>query len=176
MATKRRPPSTRNIRRIDSSKSHGYQVHVERDGIVATKHFSDSHYASPAAARQAAIEYRDQLLRQLPPSRNKQGFRTIAHSNTGEVGISLTYMARRDGERKPYITVSVSREPGKMAGRKFSVARYGYEGAIAEAKAWRESVLRSRQEREHEQERRASERRIRRVARLVTAEPETSPT
>jgi hypothetical protein len=144
MPSRYKPPSTRNIRRIDSPKSHGYQVHVERNGEVITKHFSDSHYDSPAQARKAAMAYRDQLLAQLPPSQRAQGYRTNAHSNTGEVGISLTYMPRKSGDRKPYITVSVSPEPGKMLGRKFSVERYGYEGAIAAAKAWREEVLQER--------------------------------
>jgi hypothetical protein len=144
MPSRYKPPSTRNIRRIDSPKSHGYQVHVERNGQVYTKHFSDSHYPSPAKARKAAMEYRDRLLAELPPSQPQQGFRMRAHSNTGEVGISLTHMTRKTGDPKPYITVSVSPEPGKMLGRKFSIERYGYEGAIQEAKLWRDSVLQER--------------------------------
>ncbi len=159
MPSRYKPPSTRNIRRIDSPKSHGYQVHIERNGQVYTKHFSDSHYPSPARARKAAMEYRDRLLAQLPPSQPQQGFRTRAHSNTGEVGISLTYMARKSGAPKPYITVSVSPEPGKMRGRKFSIERYGYEGAIREAKAWRDSVLQERQ-RQLERQRQKQQRRL----------------
>jgi hypothetical protein len=116
-------------------------VHVERDGKVITKHFADSRYASPAQARKAAMAFRDQILAEVPPPANRRGFRTVAHSNTGEVGISLTYMTRRSGERKPYITVSASPAPGKMVGRKFSIERYGYEGAVAAAKAWRAEVL-----------------------------------
>ncbi len=140
------PPSTRNIRRIDSAKSHGYQVHVERDGKVITKHFADSRYRSPAEARKAAMAYRDQVLAEAPPPANRRGYRTVAHSNTGEVGISLTYMTRRSGSRAPYITVSASPYPGKMLGRKFSIERYGYEGAVAEAKAWRAEVLQQREQ------------------------------
>lgn len=158
MANKHIPPSTRNIRRIDSRKGHGYQVHVERDGQVITKHFADSHYPSPAQARKAAMAYRDEVLAQAPPPRNRLGYRTVAHSNTGEVGISLTYMVRRTGTRKPYITVSVSPSPGKMLGRKFSIERYGYEGAIAEAKAWRSQVLQERTERQEKQRQRKQRR------------------
>jgi hypothetical protein len=161
MPSRYTPPSTRNIRRIDSPKSHGYQVHIERNGQVITKHFSDSHYPSPAKARKAAMEYRDRLLAELPPPQAQQGFRTRAHSNTGEVGISLTYMARKSGEKKPYITASVSPEPGKMVGRKFSVEQYGYEGAIAEAKAWRDGVLRERLQRLEHQRRKEQRRRAR---------------
>jgi hypothetical protein len=144
MPSRYTPPSTRNIRRIDSPKSHGYQVHVERDGKVITKHFADSRYASPAQARKAAMAFRDQVLTEVPPPANRRGYRTVAHSNTGEVGISLTYMTRRSGDRKPYITVSASPAPGKMVGRKFSIERYGYEGAVSAAKAWREEVLQQR--------------------------------
>ncbi len=158
MPSRYTPPSTRNIRRIDSPKSHGYQVHVERDGKVITKHFSDSRYASPAQARKAAIEYRDQVLADAPPPANKRGYRTVAQSNTGEVGISLTYMTRRTGTKKPYITVSASVSPGKMVGRKFAIDRYGYEGAIAEAKAWRAEVLQQRAQREAEPPKRQSRR------------------
>ncbi len=153
------PPSTRNIRRIDGPKSHGYQVHVERDGKVITKHFSDSHYSSPAQARKAAMEYRDQVLATVPPPANKRGYRTIAQSNTGEVGISLTYMTRRSGTKKAYITVSASVAPGKMVGRKFAIERYGYEGAIAAAKAWRVEVLQQRQQQASQPPRRQPSRR-----------------
>lgn len=147
MSRRRSTVSLPNIRRIDSPKSHGYQVHIERDGKVLTKHFSDSRYPSRREARKAAIAYRDQMLAELPPSITAQGFHTVCHSNTGEVGISYTYMVRRTGTRKPYITVSVSPEPGKMLGRKFSIERYGYEQAIELAKAWRAEVLRERGER-----------------------------
>jgi hypothetical protein len=134
------------VRRIDSPKSHGYQVHVQRDGKVITKHFADSSYPTPAQARKAAMAFRDQVLAEVPPPANQRGYRTVAHSNTGEVGVSLTYMARRSGEKKPYITASASISPGKMVGRKFSVERLGYEGAIAAAKAWREEVIQQRQQ------------------------------
>ena len=146
MPSRYTPPSTRNIRRIDSPKSHGYQVHVERNGKVITKHFADSRYSSPAQARKAAMAFRDQVLAEVPPPANRRGYRTVAHSNTGEVGISLTYMTRRTGTKKPYITVSASPAPGKMVGRKFSIERYGYEGAVAAAKAWRAEVLEQREQ------------------------------
>jgi hypothetical protein len=92
------------------------------------------------------MAFRDQVLAEVPPPANRRGYRTVAHSNTGEVGISLTYMTRRSGDRKPYITVSASPAPGKMVGRKFSIERYGYDGAVAAAKAWREEVLQQRAE------------------------------
>ena len=146
MPTRYTPPSTRHVRRIDSRKSHGYQVHVQRDGKVITRHFADSSYPTPAQARKAAMAFRDQVLAEVPPPANQRGYRTVAHSNTGEVGLSLTHMARRSGEKKPYSTVSASISPGKMVGRKFSVERLGYEGAVAAAKAWREEVLQQRQQ------------------------------
>lgn len=141
---KQRFKSLPNIRRIDGPKSYGYQVHVERDGKVITKLFSDSRYPSRKAARRAAIEYRDQVLAEAPKPRNRLGYRTVAHSNTGEVGISLTYMSRRTGNRVPYLTVSASPSPGKMVGRKFSIEKLGYEQAMEQAKAWRADVLAKR--------------------------------
>jgi hypothetical protein len=159
MPSKRVPPSTRNIRRIDSPKSHGYQVHIERNGTVITKHFSDSRFPSPTAARKAAIAYRDEMLAEVPPPANQRGYRTVPHSNTGEVGISLTHMSRRQGEKKPYLTVSVSPSPGKMINRKFSVERLGYEEAMAQAKAWREEILKQRAQSQVAQERRRQARR-----------------
>lgn len=144
---KQRFKSLPNIRRIDGPKSYGYQVHVERDGKVITKLFSDSRFPSRKDARRAAIEFRDQVLAQAPQPLNRLGYRTVAHSNTGEVGISLTYMTRRTGIKKPYITVSVSPSPGKMLGRKFSIEKLGYEEALQQAKAWRQEVLEKRQRR-----------------------------
>lgn len=168
MPPKRVPPSTRNIRRIDSPKSHGYQVHIERNGTVITKHFSDSRYTSPSAARKAAIAYRDEMLAEVPRAGNQLGYRTVPHSNTGEVGISLTYMTRRQGDRKPYLTVSVSPSPGKMLGRKFSIDRLGYEEAMEQAKAWRAEVLQQREQRREAEERRKQ---ARRKPKAMAAEP-----
>jgi hypothetical protein len=180
MPAKRVPPSTRNIRRIDSPKSHGYQVHIERSGTVITKHFSDSRFSSPSAARKAAIAYRDEMLAEVPPPANQRGYRTVPHSNTGEVGISLTHMSRRQGAKKPYLTVSVSPSPGKMINRKFSVERLGYEEAMAQAKAWREEILQQREQRQVVQERRRQTRRKPKVsspADAASTEPDaTEPT
>jgi len=157
------PPSTRNIRRIDSPKGHGYQVHIERNGEVITKHFSDSRYPSPAQARRAAMAFRDEMLAKVVPSASQKGFRTKAHSNTGEVGISLTFTRTRRGEKKQYITVSARPVPGKSVSRKFAIDRYGYEGAVAEAKAWRDQVLKQRAVDLETKQRKEQERKVRRM-------------
>lgn len=140
---KHRYKSLPNIRRIDGPKSYGYQVHVERDGNTITKLFSDSRYPSRMAARKAAIEYRDQVLAEAPTPLNRLGYRTKALSNTGEVGISLTFVRRSTG-KQPVLTVSASPTPGKMMSRKYSIEKFGYEGAMERAKAWRNDVLQKR--------------------------------
>jgi len=69
MNTKRtNPESLLNIRRIDSPKNYGFQVHIVRQGKERTKMFSDSVYGEKEVAREAAILYRGALIKELPPS------------------------------------------------------------------------------------------------------------
>lgn len=137
--------SVRNIKRIDSTKTHGWQVHVRRGGRLRTKLFSDRVFKGKGKALVAAKEHRDQLVVELakyekPLWRIKRTPRT----NTGELGVSQTFYYTSKGKKKKVITVTARAELGKVVNRKFSIQKLGYEKAVKQAVAWRRKILRER--------------------------------
>jgi len=141
----RNKQSVKNIKRIDSTKTHGWQVHVRRGGRLSTKLFSDRVYKGKAKALTAAKKYRDGLVKDMakyakPLWRIKRTPRT----NTGELGVSQTHYTNRSGKKRKVITVTVRSELGKAVNRKFSVDKLGYKDAVKQAVAWRNKVLRDR--------------------------------
>lgn len=137
--------SVKNIKRIDSTKTHGWQVHVRRGGVLKTKLFSDRLHGGKRKALAAAKEHRDELLEEMaklakPLWRIKRTPRT----NTGELGVSLTEYTNRSGKKRKVITVTARAELGKAVNRKFSVDKLGYDDALKKAVAWRKKVLRER--------------------------------
>ena len=144
--------SVKNIKRIDSTKTHGWQVHVHRSGILKTKLFSDRRHGGKLKALAAAKQHRDVLISEMaelekPLWRIKRKPRT----NTGELGVSLTGYTNRSGEKRKMITVNARSEVGKTVNRKFSVEKLGYDEALKKAVAWRRKVLRERLAAEKEQ-------------------------
>ena len=141
----RNKQSVKNIKRIDSTKTHGWQVHVRRGGRLSTKLFSDRVFKGKAKALTAAKKYRDDLVEDMakyakPLWRIKRTPRT----NTGELGVSQTHYTNRSGKKRKVITVTVRSELGKAVNRKFSVDKLGYKEAVKEAVTWRNKVLRAR--------------------------------
>ncbi len=137
--------SVKNIKRIDSTKTHGWQVHVRRGGRLSTKLFSDRVCKGKAKALKAAKEYRDGLIEEMakwekPLWRIKRTPRT----NTGELGVSQTTYSTNSGKKRKVITVTVRSELGKAVNRKFSVDKLGYDKAVKQAVAWRKKMLRER--------------------------------
>jgi hypothetical protein len=141
--------SRKNIKRIDSDKTHGWQVHVCRGGKLKTKLFSDRLYGGKKAALAAALKERDAILGAMekfakPLWKVKRQPRT----NTGELGVSYTEVKGAAGRRRGYVSATVRVETGKAANRKFSVDALGYEKALKQAVAWRRKMLRERDARE----------------------------
>lgn len=141
----RNKQSVKNIKRIDSTKTHGWQVHVRRGGVLKTKLFSDKVFKGKRKALDAAKVHRDELLEEMaklakPLWRIKRTPRT----NTGKLGVSLTEYSNKSGKKRQVITVTAREKLGKAVNRKFSVDKLGYEKAVKKAVAWRNKVLRER--------------------------------
>lgn len=146
---KRNSQSVKNIKRIDSTKTHGWQVHVRRGGELRTKLFSDRVYKGKNKALTAAKEYRDELLDEMAHlAKPLWKIDRTPKTNTGKLGCSLTEYTNRSGKVRKVITVTVREALGKPVNRKFSVDKLGYKKALAEAVAWRESILADREKSE----------------------------
>lgn len=145
----RNSESLKNIKRIDSTKTHGWQVHVRRGGELRTKLFSDRVFKGKRNALQAAKEYREGLLEEMAHlAKPLWKIDRTPKTNTGHLGASYTEYTNRSGEKRGVITVTVRESLGKPVNRKFSVSKLGYDEALRQALEWRDSVLRDREQRE----------------------------
>ncbi len=141
----RNKQSVKNIKRIDSTKTHGWQVHVRRGGRLRTKLFSDRIHKGKTKALTAAKKYRDDLVDEMAKfAKPLWRIKRTARTNTGELGVSQTHYTNRSGKKRKVITVTVRSELGKAVNRKFSVDKLGYDEAVKQAVSWRNKVLRAR--------------------------------
>jgi hypothetical protein len=151
----RNQQSVKNIKRIDSTKTHGWQVHVRRGGVLRTKLFSDRVYKGKRKALAEAKRYRDSLLAEMDHlAKHLWQLEREAKTNTGKLGASLTEYINRAGTKRTVITVTAREAVGRPVNRKFSVDKLGYDEALRRAVAWRDEVLASRAEREAKAEQR----------------------
>ncbi|MEM7148015.1 MAG: hypothetical protein AAF591_23130 [Verrucomicrobiota bacterium] len=142
------PLSVQNIKRIDSPKTHGWQVHVRRGGVLRTKLFSDRQLGGKSKALAAAKKYRNSLVKEMQPLAKPLWLvKRTPRSNTGHLGISYTETKTGTGRKKKTraaITVTVRESLGNAVNRKFSVDKLGYDAALKKAVAWRNKILRER--------------------------------
>lgn len=138
-----------NIRRIDTGNTHGWQFHAHRNGVGETKLFSDGQHGGKRKALKAAIVYRDERIKKLPPDRSHD-FKVDSHqrnanNKTGVIGVSITYNRNRDGSLVIYVQSTVRPAKGKPINKKWRVTKkLTITKAIAAAKKWRLSQLRQR--------------------------------
>jgi hypothetical protein len=145
----RNKQSVKNIKRIDSTKTHGWQVHVRRGGELRTKLFSDRVYKGKRNALAEAKRYRDELLSEMAPLAKPLWLvEREAKTNTGHLGASLTEYINRAGSKRRVITVTARESVGRPVNRKFSVDKLGYDEALRRAVEWRNQVLAARADRE----------------------------
>ncbi|MCP5550271.1 MAG: hypothetical protein H7A53_05195 [Akkermansiaceae bacterium] len=141
----RNKESIKNIKRIDSTKTHGWQVHVRRGGVLKTKLFSDRLNGGKRKALDAAKSHRDDLIRSMAKlAKPLWKIERKPRTNTGHLGVSLTEYLNKGGKARKVITVTARAELGKAVNRKFSVDKLGYETAVRKAVAWRKKVLSER--------------------------------
>ena len=116
-----RPPRNRrnrNLRRVDTGNTHGWQVVVQRRGVEHTKFFADGLHKN---ALKAARAYRDELLPQLPEP--------LVQNTTGIPCVSVWHRELPSGEQAPYLRVNVRRGESKGS-TSISIRRHGVRGAL----------------------------------------------
>ena len=133
--------SVKNVKRIDTGRTHGWQVCIQRDGEQTTKLFSDKKYGGREEALELAKEYRDELLEDLPslpegPNAHlhtdrtrQQAWKTL--TRTGVKGISLTWAKGKSGTRYPHVCAMwPDPETGRRKRRARSVSKHGLDYAL----------------------------------------------
>lgn len=137
----------RNLRRVDHSASstHCWRVTVQRRTEVFTRDFSDGVHGGREQALQAALAYRDTVIETHPPL-SKPDYCAIVKKNnrSGVSGLSRVDgwdLSRGRRMRRLYWEVQWPIENGRSRHRKFSILKYGEEGAYQLALAARETAL-----------------------------------
>ena len=132
----------RNLFRIDTGNTHGWQVRIERNKTLYSKFFSDSLFEAGAeGAFRAAQKRRDSWLEELPPIETDR----VAHlhsdavrakmraavTRTGVNGIGFSMKRKKNSpDRTPYVQAYWTNDKGQPRGTSFSVERHGGRGAL----------------------------------------------
>ena len=143
-------PKERNVFRLDTMDTHGWQVRFRREGSLSykSKFFNDKAYRRPEDAYEAAIFWRDEVEGTLPPASDGSAESADVRSRSGVPGIHLT---RRILEQEPgndgqprvshslqvvYHDESDPANPGKKHQTTFSLASWTLADALVEATNW----------------------------------------
>jgi hypothetical protein len=122
------------IARIDlpDQRTHGWQVRLQRRGIKYGKFFSDSSYEDPRIALANALDFRDQLIRELEAQAKNQAriCTRSTRNSSGVVGVSKISITAANGATYHFWQATWSPQPGKRCCVKFSIKRYGESEAF----------------------------------------------
>lgn len=130
----------KNLTRIETSPKHrpGYLVRVTWARKTYTKYFADAAYGDRLGSLAAAVEWRDQVEREVGKPRTNRPAIGVAYSNTGIVGISRTIKAG-----KPIFQVTWY-EDGRQRRRVFNIELMGEQKALKAARKARAEVERQK--------------------------------
>lgn len=117
----------------DRHPTHGWQVRVKRHGEQHTKYFSDKRFGGKEKALEEAVEYRDELIEELPDPLDPVQKSAEARSKTGVVGLNFCWKDDGSGKLKPYVQLSWLRDDGTRKSAAFSVRKWNLRRAVWKA-------------------------------------------
>jgi hypothetical protein len=136
-----------NIRRLDheASGTHCWRVTVQRQSRIHRRSFSDGQHGGRAQALQAAQAYRDQLVHTYPPLAMPVYCAILKKNNrsgvSGLLRVDRVEVCRGKRQRKLFWEAQWPIGNGRSRHRKFSILKYGEEGAYQRALAARDTAL-----------------------------------
>ena len=139
----------KGVSRIDQphKRNHGWFVRVVFQKKLFQKFFSDGVHGGRDRALHQAVQYRDDLERDLGKPRTDRVVVGLTTKNsTGVIGVQKTLksMRQRNGElvKTPVYEVTWSPEPLRVRRTSFSIRKHGDEGAFQKAFALRKRIER----------------------------------
>ena len=137
------------VTRVDNedSRTHGWLVTIQRRGVIFRKQFSDGVLGGKARSLAAAKAFRDEIVAKHPPLSKREHAEILKKSNkSGVVGV-CRYCASEtgqkvDAEKRWFWVASWVLSDGRAKRIKFSVKKYGEEGAFKKAVKARRSAIR----------------------------------
>ena len=136
----------RNICRVDHEAfhMHCWRVVVRRHSRTYRKSFSDGQYGGSEHALRAAQLYRDTLIQAHPPlSRLASGARLSKNNHSGISGLTRVDRVELSGrpQRRLCWEAHCPMGQGRAKRKRFSIRKYGEEGAYQMALAARAAAL-----------------------------------
>lgn len=139
-----KPLGMKYITRYDYDGSHGYWVRIQRrlgkgeKPLVISQFFSDSVYNGKALALKAAKIFRDAAVETAPPPKQARHQPEGVTNDYGYVRRGVITVKARDGSRqkKPVFEGWYRSAQGKVSKAKYSIEKWGEDGAEAKANAW----------------------------------------
>lgn len=137
------------VTRVDneSSRTHGWLVTIQRRGVIFRKQFSDGVLGGKARSLAAAKAYRDEIVEKHPPLSRREHAEIVKKNNkSGVVGV-CRYCAsetsqKPSAEKRWFWVASWVLPDGRAKRVKFSVKKYGEEGAFKMAVKARRGAVR----------------------------------
>jgi hypothetical protein len=137
------------VTRVDNetSRTHGWLVTIQRRGVIFRKQFSDGVLGGKARSLAAAKAYRDEIVAKHPPLSRREHAEILKKNNkSGVVGVCRYCAAetpcKQSAERRWFWVASWVLPDGRAKRVKFSVQKYGEEGAFKLAVKARRGAIR----------------------------------
>ena len=109
----------KNISRMDYNSTHGWFVRIYHHGKVYRKLFSDIVFGSGDAALQAAIEHRDEYVREHQIKYFPFFTEPMKSNKTGVHGVSEIFYCTRSGKKIIYFSVFWAPRPNQRRNKRF---------------------------------------------------------
>jgi hypothetical protein len=132
----------KNLFRIDTGRTHGWQVRITRDGERHTKLFSDTKYGGEEEAYEKALAHRNEKLDELPDlpedgplqteEVHQRRWEAVTRTGVKGIGFTMTTYSRATDAKRPYISVHWPGEE-RWECTSFSIIKHGVQGALNEA-------------------------------------------
>ena len=132
--------SHRNIFRVDTNNTHGWQVRYVVDKNHYSKLFSDKKYGGRDNALIEAKKYRDDLKILVKEKREKLDLRPrkfiysdfATNNKSGIIGINRTSTKERSGNYSHHWQTALIDAEGKLINRSRAIKKWGEKGALLE--------------------------------------------
>lgn len=131
-----------NLFRIDTGRTHGWQVRIIRDGERHTKLFSDKKYGGAETAYEKALAHRNEKLEELPDLPEEGSLQTedvherrweaVTRTGVKGIGFTMTTYSRATDAKRPYVSVHWPGED-RWQCTSFSIMKHGVQGALQKA-------------------------------------------
>ena len=122
----------KNITRFDYGNTHGWWVRLRRQSASYSKLFSDAPHGGKSAALEAALAWRNEMLRKHSVVPVVSAERSDKQIKTGVTGLYLAWPERATGSM-PVVGISVIDQEGRHVARSYSIRKWGLRKALWKA-------------------------------------------